>query len=93
MNFELRLVVEKVVTSTQEAVKRDTVKVYDVTSPKSILNLGLYHREEIALLKKIHNAVLAEQTKLIDGELKVYPNCRQKLSRNGYTQSQLQAVF
>ena len=50
MDYELRIVVEKVSVSSQEVVNRDTLKVYDVKAPKSILELGLRHEEQIALL-------------------------------------------
>ena len=83
----------KVAVSTQEVIQRDTVKVYDVIPPESILDLGLRHSEQISLLEKIHNALLAEQSKLIDRDRKTCPNCGQKLSRNGYTQSKFHAVF
>ena len=33
MAYELRVVVEKVLVSTQEVVKRDTLKIYDVKPP------------------------------------------------------------
>src|SRR6266705_2658616 len=36
MEYELRVVVEKVLVSTQEVVKRDTLKTYDVKPPESI---------------------------------------------------------
>lgn len=93
MDFELRVVVEKVAVNTQEVIQRNTVKVYNVTPPESILDLGLRHAEQISLLEKIQNAVLAEQSKLIDQDLKTCPNCSQKLSRNGYIQSKFHAVF
>lgn len=93
MDFELRIIVEKVAVSTQEVIQRHTVKVHDVTPPESILDLGLRHAEQISLLEKIQNAVLAEQSKLIDQALKTCPNCGQKLSRNGYMQSKFHAVF
>ena len=93
MDFELRIIVEKVAVSTQEVIQRQTVKVYDVTPPESILDLGLRHAEQVSLLEKMQNAVLAEQSKLIDQDLKTCPNCGQKLSRNGYMQSKFHAVF
>ena len=93
MDFELRVVVEKVAVSTQEVVQRDTIKVYDVNPPESILDLGLRHAEQISLLEKVQNAILAEQSKLIDQDQKVCPSCGQKLSRNGYSQSKFHAVF
>ena len=34
-------------------VKRDTLKIYDVKRPESILNLGLRHAEQISLLEKV----------------------------------------
>lgn len=60
MDYELRVVVEKVSISSQEAVKRDTLKVYDVKAPGSILELGLRHEEQISLLEKVQNSILAE---------------------------------
>lgn len=45
MDYELRVVVEKVFVSSQEVVKRETLKVYDVKAPASILELGLRHSE------------------------------------------------
>ncbi len=50
MDYELRVVVEKVSISTQEVVKRNTVKIYDVNPSASILELGLRHSEQISLL-------------------------------------------
>lgn len=49
MDYEFRLVVEKVSVSKQEVVKRETVKIYDVKKPESILDLGLRHQEQISL--------------------------------------------
>jgi hypothetical protein len=49
MEYELRVVVEKVLVSTQEVVKRDTLKTYAVKPPESIRELGLRHEEQISL--------------------------------------------
>jgi hypothetical protein len=40
MEYELRVVVEKVLVRTQEVVKRDTLKTYDVKPPESIDIIG-----------------------------------------------------
>ncbi len=53
MDYELRIVVEKVSVSSQEVLNRDTLKVYDVKAPESILKLGLRHSEQISLLEKV----------------------------------------
>ncbi len=73
MEYELRIIVEKVSVSNQEVVRRDTIKTYDVERPESILDLGLRHAEQISLLEKVQNAVLAKQASLLDSGNKVCP--------------------
>ncbi len=51
------------------------------------------HAEQISLLEKVQNAVLAEQSILIEPETKVCPKCGQKLKKNGHRTSELHAVF
>ena len=41
MDYELRIAVEKVAVSSQELVKRDTIKICEVQRPGSILELAL----------------------------------------------------
>lgn len=43
-------------------MKRDTIQVYDVVFPESILDLALRHTEQIALLERIQDALLSQQT-------------------------------
>ncbi len=93
MDYEFRVIVEKVSVASQEVVKRDTVKIYDIRPPKSILDLGLRHAEQISLLTKVQNALLAEQSALIDLGYDACPNCGQKLKKNGFMQSNFHAVF
>lgn len=93
MDYELRAVVEKVSVSSQEVIKRDTLKVYDIKRPESIIDLGLRHTEQISLLEKVQNALLAEQAVLIDLGYNRCLKCGQKIKKNGYTQSQFHAVF
>lgn len=93
MDYELRIVVEKVSVSSQEVIKRDTLKVYDVKAPTSILELGLRHEEQISLLEKVQNSVLAAQSNLIDTGIDVCPQCGGKLIKKGFAQSKFHAVF
>lgn len=93
MEYELRVVVEKVSVSSQEVVTRDTLNVYDVLPPESILDLGLRHEEQISLLRKVQNSILAVQSKLIDTGYDVCPRCGDKLKKRGFTQSNFHAVF
>ena len=53
MDYELRIIVEKVAISSQEVVKRDTITSYALQGPTSIGELGLRHTAQIALLEKV----------------------------------------
>jgi hypothetical protein len=93
MDYELRIVVEKVVVSSQEVVKRDTITSYALQCPTSIVELGLRHGEQISLLEKIQDLLLTEQSVLIDHETHVCPTCGNPLKKNGYKASEFHAVF
>jgi hypothetical protein len=93
MDYEFRVVVEKVSVASQKVVKRDTIKIYDIIQPQSILDLGLRHEEQISLLSKIQSALLAEQSPLIDLGYDACPKCGQKIGKNGFKQSNFHAVF
>jgi len=93
MDYELRIVVEKVAVSSQEVVKRDTITSYALQRPTSIEELGLRHAEQIALLEKIQTVLLAEQSLLIAHETPVCPTCGNILKKNGYKASNFHAVF
>ena len=93
MDYELRVVIEKVAVETQTVVQRDTLEVYEVVSPKSILELGLRHTAQISLLQKIQAAILSEQVVYLHPDHTVCPNCHQTLKKNGYQTSAFHAVF
>jgi hypothetical protein len=93
MDYELRIVVEKVASSSQEVMKRDTITSYALQCPTSIIELGLRHAEQIALLKKVQNIILEEQSRLLDAGMPVCPTCGHTLKKNGYKTSHFHAVF
>jgi len=93
MDYQLRIVVEKVAIETDTVVQRDTLEVYDVVSPESILDLGLRHTDQISLLQKIQDAILSEQVVYLNPDYTVCPNCHQTLKKNGYQSSDFFAVF
>ncbi len=93
MEYELRVVVEKVSVSSQEVVQRDILKTYDVKPPQSILELGLRHEAQILLLEKVQNSVLAAQSQFIDPGHDICPRCGDKLKKVGFTKSNFHAVF
>src|SRR5262249_14887187 len=93
MDYELRIVVEKVAVSSEEVVQRDTITSYALQCPTSIGELGLRHAEQIALLEQVQNIVLAEQSVLLDLGTHVCPACGNPLKKNGYKASNFHAVF
>ena len=93
MDYELRIIVEKVAISSQEVIKRDTITSYALQCPTSIVELGLRHAEQIALLAQVQNIVLTEQSGLLDLDTHVCPACGNPLKKNGYKTSKFHAVF
>ena len=49
MEYQLRVLVEKVSVKTQKVMEKETLEVYDVMKPESILDLGLRHVQQIEL--------------------------------------------
>jgi len=78
MDYEFRVVVEKVSVSSQKIIKRETLKIYDIQKPESILDFGLRHEEQISLLSKVQSAFLAEQSVLTDSGHIECPKCGSK---------------
>src|SRR5215471_20023582 len=93
MDYELRIIVEKVAITSQEVIKRDTITSYALQCPASIVELGLRHAEQIALLAQVQNIILAEQSGLLDLGTPVCPACGNPLKKNGYKTSKFHAVF
>src|SRR5215467_5218613 len=93
MDYELRIIVEKVAITSQEVIKRDTITSYALQCPASIVELGLRHAEQIALLAQVQNIVLTEQSGLLDLGTHVCPACGNPLKKNGYKTSKFHAVF
>jgi hypothetical protein len=93
MDYELRIIVEKVAISSQEVIKRNTITSDALQCPTSIVELGLRHAEQIALLAQVQTIVLAEQSGLLDPGMPVCPACGNPLKKNGYKTSKFHAVF
>ncbi len=93
MDYELRIIVEKVAVSSQEVIKRDTITSYALQCPTTIVELGLRHAEQIALLEQVQNIVLAEQSRLLAPGMPGCPTCGNPLKKNGSKTSNFHAVF
>ena len=93
MDYELRIIVEKVAVSSQDVIKRDTITSYALQCPTTIVELGLRHAEQIALLEQVQNIVLAEQSRLLAPGMPGCPTCGNPLKKNGSKTSNFYAVF
>lgn len=93
MDYQLRVVVEKVSLKTHEVMQKETLVVYDVVIPESILDLGLRHTQQMELLQKIQEALIQEQTPYLNPDYQVCPKCQQRMKKNGYQTSNFHAVF
>ena len=93
MDYELRIVVEKVAVSSQEVVQRDMITSYALRCPTSIGELGLRHTAQIALLEQVQNIILVEQSVLFNLGTHICPACGNPLKKNGYNTSKFHAVF
>src|SRR5262245_54188065 len=93
VEYELRVIVEKVAVKSQAVVKRETITTSAITTPTAIMDLGLRHAEQIALLEKMQNVLVEEQAVRIDLGYERCPNCGQEIKKNRYSHSQFHAVF
>ena len=93
MDYELRIVVEKVAISSQEVIKRDPITSYAVQCPTSIGELDLRYIEHIDLLRKVQDILLAAQSLLLNSGMPVCPSCGNMLKKNGYKTSNFHAIF
>jgi len=60
---------------------------------KGIIDLGLRHEEQIELLQKVQDQILALQSPQICTNIKHCPECGTKLTKSGYKKSEFNAVF
>lgn len=93
MDCTLRMVIEKVDSKTNKVIDRSTVDSFEIHRPEKIMDVGLRHKTQIHLLKRIQQKIIDEQYAIISEDQKKCPNCKVLLKRNGYKQSDFHAVF
>ena len=93
MNYKLRIILEKVELKTNKVISKNKMAEYEIKKPDSIIDLGLRHKTQIELLKKIQQHLLEEQSLLISPALEHCSQCGSEMAKNGYKQSNFHAVF
>lgn len=89
----IRIVVEEVSNKTEEIITRNVVKEKQIECPKSILDLGMSHREQIDLLEGVQDSVLKSQSTYLDDGIELCQECGSKLQKNGHIKSEFFAIF
>ena len=92
-NHTLRIVMEKINPKTGKVVEKNTISSCKIAAPKSIMDLGLRHAEQINILKSIQDCLLAEQAVFLKEEHNCCPKCNSKIWSNGQKTSEFHAVF
>lgn len=90
---KLRIVIEKVDSKTNKVVSKNIASSFDISPPKNILDLGLRHQDQIAVLQSVQDYLLSEQAFFLKSEHECCPKCNSKLSGNGYKTSAFHALF
>ena len=69
------------------------ISIGKINDPKTILDLGLRHEEQIQLLQNIQNAILDSQSLQLEEKLDQCPYCKGSLGYRGYNKSDFHSVF
>lgn len=93
MNCKLRIVIEKIDLQTNKVIDKSTVDSFEIHKPEKIIDVGLRHKTQIELLKRIQQKVIDEQYAIVEDQNKKCPKCKILLKKNGYKQSDFHAVF
>ena len=93
MDCTLRIVIEKVDSKTHKVIDKTTVDSFEIHKPEKIIDVGLRHKAQINLLKRIQQKVIDEQYAIISEDQNTCPNCKVLLKKNGFKQSDFHAVF
>jgi hypothetical protein len=74
-------------------IKKITIETGQVKAVKSLLDLGLRHEEQIRILTKIQDEIIALQSPQLATQLNSCIQCGGKMIKAGYNQSDFHAVF
>ena len=83
----------QIVCESKENKKTIEIDTKTIKKIKSILDLGLRHQEQIEILKKIQDEVLALQSSQLAEKVDKCPKCGGKMRKTGYKESDFHSVF
>ena len=80
-------------SATTQEIKKVIIEKGQVKTIKSLLDLGLRHEEQIKILSKIQDTIIAQQSPQLATRLDSCVQCGSKMIKGGYNQSDFHAVF
>lgn len=85
----------KIIIETREGQSKRQVIIADgvAKDPESIVDLGMRHSEQVAVLQKIQDQILKLQSDNLQEEVAACPLCQSSLQRCGNTKSDFHSVF
>jgi hypothetical protein len=92
-SITLKFVIEKLDCNNENVINKNEISTIDITTPASILELGLRHDQQIKLLYDIQNIILSEQAALLKKPFEICQRCGSSLWANGYKKSHFHSVF
>lgn len=93
MSNKYRVVIELYSDSNPDLIERKVVDEKNISSVKTIYDLGLRHKEQIGLLQKLQDTVLTSQIKYLKEDIEFCPKCGNKVCKQGYEKCNFHSVF
>jgi hypothetical protein len=88
--YTIQLEIKSLVT---KEIKKITIETGEIKRVKSLLDLGLRHKEQIKILEKIQDEIITIQSPQLATQLSSCLQCGGKMIKAGYNQSDFHAVF
>lgn len=74
-------------------INNDVIISGKIQAPKEIIDLGLRHADQIAVLQRIQESVLNKQSEYLKEDINYCPQCGNKLHKNGINKCSFNSVF
>jgi len=74
-------------------INNDVIISGKIQAPKEIIDLGLRHADQIAVLQRIQDSVLNKQSEYLKEDINYCPQCGNKLHKNGINKCSFNSVF
>jgi hypothetical protein len=88
----IQIVVERL-DQSGSVVKRNIVGCKEIQKPETIIDIGLRHSEQIAVIAEIQDTIIEAQISHLNNTEEHCPKCGTRLAKKGYTKSDFNSIF